>query len=250
MTISSTSRLAGPFLGDGTVAIFPFLFKAFQASDLAVLTLNTATGALAQLALPADYTVTLNANQDLTPGGSVTLTAGPLATGMNMVITTQIPALQGVNLQNGGGFYPDVINAELDLLTILIQQLLTALNRAVQIPLFEGANMDLPVALLRAGKVLAFDAAGNLSLVPLAGSGGTSAVPSAQVATGTIDGANKYFVFTALGAAQPVPVIYAGGVYQTPTEDYGPIVSLGGGAWQIQFVNAPNVGPITVVLFA
>jgi hypothetical protein len=248
MTISSTNRVAGPFTGSGTAATFPFAFKVFEASDLEVVALNLITGAIAQLVLTTDYSVALNADQDSSPGGSITLTAGNLATGMTLTITTDIALLQGLDLTNGGAFYPDVINAALDLLTILLQQLGVQVGRSLQIPLVDAVtNMTLPPAAERAGKIVMFDSSGNLLLVPMAPGSG---VPGAQTAAGTVDGTNKVFTFTASAAAQPVPMIFAGGVFQTPTTDYPLPVNTGGTTWQITFVNAPASGPITVALFA
>jgi hypothetical protein len=83
------------------------------------------------LALTTDYSVTLNSNQDTSPGGSITLTAGNLAVGTTLTITSGIAALQGLDLANGGAFYPDVINDALDKLTILIQQLQVAVSIAL-----------------------------------------------------------------------------------------------------------------------
>src|SRR5579875_1821330 len=102
MTISSTTRVAGPFSGSGTAATFPFTFKVFSAEDLYVVTLNTATGTITELALTTDFTATLNADQDSSPGGSITLTAGNLAAGYTLTITTDLEALQGIDLMNGG----------------------------------------------------------------------------------------------------------------------------------------------------
>lgn len=168
MTISSTTRVAGPFTGSGTTATFPFSFKAFEATDLYVATLNVATGAITTLALTTDYSVSLNADQDSSPGGSITLTAGNLATGMTLTITTAIAQLQGLDLTNGGAFYPDVINAALDLLTILLQQLAAPISRSLQLPLVDGSmNVTLPAAATRAGAMLAFDGGGNMAMVQL-----------------------------------------------------------------------------------
>ena len=246
MTISSTTRVAGPFTGNGSTATFPFTFKVFAAEDLAVVLLNIATGAATTLALTTDYTVALNDDQDSSPGGSITLTAGNLAVGSTLTLTTDIEELQGLDLTNAGGFYPDVINAALDRLTILVQQIATQAARALQLPLSDTtAAPELPPAAQRAGKLLMFDAAGNLTLVvPIGG-----AVSSVQAATGDVDGANKNFNFTALTADTPVPMVFAGGVFQTPGADYT-VNSLGGGAWQLAFTAAPTQGPITVLAFA
>lgn len=246
MTISSTTRVAGPFTGTGSTATFPFTFKVFDQADLYVVKLTVATGAIAVLALTADYTAALNADQDANPGGSITLTAGNLATGFTLVITTDMGALQGVDLTNGGGFYPEVINSALDLLTILVQQLLEQVKRTLQAPITDSALAALPSAAERAGKLLMFDSSGNPTMVPL---GPGSGVPGVQTATGTVGGGNVNFTF--VGGAAPVPMVFAGGVFQTPGTDYLlPITSLGAGLWQIVFVNAPVNGPITVLLFA
>ena len=37
MTISSTVRVAGPFVGNGTASVFPYAFKVFAATDLDVM---------------------------------------------------------------------------------------------------------------------------------------------------------------------------------------------------------------------
>jgi hypothetical protein len=248
MTISSTTRVAGPFIGSGSTATFPFSFKVFDQTDLQVVQLNTATGALTTLALTADYTASLNTDQDANPGGSITLAAGNLATGFSLAITTDIDALQGLALLNGGGFYPDVINAALDRLTILVQQLLEQTKRALQAPITDAAVGALPPVAERAGKLLMFDANGNPTLIAMAPGSG---VPGAQSATGTVDGANKNFTFAASAAATPVPLIFAGGVFQTPGTDYTlPLTNLGGGFWRVVFTTAPSAGPITVALFA
>jgi hypothetical protein len=247
MTISSTTRVAGPFIGSGSTATFPFSFKVFDQTDLQVVQLTTATGALATLTLTADYTASLNADQDANPGGSITLTAGNLAAGFSLAITTDIDALQGLALLNGGGFYPDVVNAALDRLTILVQQLLEQTKRALQAPITDAAVGALPPVAERAGKLLVFDANGNPSLMTVA-AGGT--VPGGQTAGGVVDGDNKNFTFVASAASTPVPMVFAGGVFQSPGTDYPIPVNVGGSLWQITFTNAPTQGPVTVLLLA
>jgi hypothetical protein len=174
MTISSTSRIAGPFAGNGSAASFPFTFKVFDETDLLVETLNVSTSAIAALALTTNYTVTLNVDQDATPGGSITLTGGNLATGFTLIITTDIPELQNLDLVNGGLFYPDTVNDALDLLTVLVQQLMAQVSRCVQIPLVDsGIDTTLPPAAARVGLLLGFDGGGAPELVePGSGGGG------------------------------------------------------------------------------
>jgi hypothetical protein len=250
MTISSTNRIAGPYAGDGSTATFPFTFKAFATSDITVVTRNVTTGALAVLTLNSDFSATLDADQDSNPGGSITLLAGNLATGMTLSITTGMPLLQTLNLVNGGGFFPDVINDHLDTITILIQQLQLQLARAIQIAFGDGggASMLLPVAALRAGKLLGFDSVGNLQLVSIVGGGGGGILASPQTANPSPDGVTTIFTFIAPAGATPGILVFVGGVLQDPATDYATPTFVSGTTWQVAFTSAPVNGPIKILL--
>ena len=73
MAITTTTRRAGPFIGNDTTTVFPFHFKVFSKTDLLVLRVDSG-GNLVALVLGTDYTAALNAYQDTSPGGAVTLT--------------------------------------------------------------------------------------------------------------------------------------------------------------------------------
>lgn len=168
MTISSEVRTAGPFTGTGAVSTFNFAFKVFQASDLLVVRQLTSTGAQTTLALTTNYTVSLNVDQDSSPGGSITLVAGALASGYTLVITSDVGNLQPTSLTNQGGFYPEVINDSLDRATIQIQQVAVKSGRELSAPLIDGTiDMTLPSAANRASKFLYFGASGE----PMAAAG-------------------------------------------------------------------------------
>ena len=160
MTISSNSRKAGPFIGNGTAATFPFTFKVFQASDLEVVKLTVATNVETILVLNTDFTASVNEDQNSSPGGTITLSAGALATGYNLVITSDIENLQPTDLTNQGGFYPEVITDALDRATIQIQQLQEAVDRAALLPITSSAD----AASLVADIVRLADSADNLDI--------------------------------------------------------------------------------------
>lgn len=142
MTVSSQTRKAGPYSGTGSTGPFTFSFKVFQASDLLVVKANTTTNAETTLALTTDYTVSLNADQNANPGGTVTLVA-PLAVGYKMVIGSQVPYLQETDLTNQGGFYPEVITDALDKLTIETQQLREQVDRSAKLPItYTSTDLD------------------------------------------------------------------------------------------------------------
>jgi hypothetical protein len=159
MTISSNTRQAGPFTGNGTASTFAFTFKVFSEADLVVIKTTTATGTDSTLTITTDYTVSLNENQNTSPGGSITLTAGALASGYKLTITSDIDNQQLVDLTNQGGFYPSVINDALDRATIQIQQVDNAVERSVKFPISDGSSGDilLPAIDARKGTVLAFN---------------------------------------------------------------------------------------------
>lgn len=160
MTINSNTRKAGPFVGNGVTTTFPFTFKVFAAADLLVVRVNTTTNVETTLVLGTDYSVTLNAEQNSSPGGNVVLTS-PLATGNNMVITSDIQNLQPTDLTNQGGFYPDVINDALDRATIQIQQLQEGVDRSAKLPITSAEDANALVADI----VRIADSANNLDTV-------------------------------------------------------------------------------------
>lgn len=140
MTISSEVRKTSPFVGDDVETTFPFVFKVFTTADVLVVRADS-LGVETILTLTTHYTVTLNADQNASPGGDVVLLA-PLATGTTLVIGSQLQELQPVDLTNQGGFYPSVINAALDRATIQIQQLSEKVDRSAKLPITSTAEAD------------------------------------------------------------------------------------------------------------
>jgi hypothetical protein len=183
MTISTEIREAGPFTGNGITTLFPFAFKVFEPTDLLVVTVDNSTGVETTLVYGTDYSVSLNLDQNSNAGGNITLTTA-LATGYNMVITTDIEILQPVDLTNQGGFYPSVINTALDRLTILSQQLSEAVNRSLVYPVSDPVTgSTLPAISQRAGVVLTFNEAGEPIAGPSVASVGTVAGNIANINT-------------------------------------------------------------------
>ena len=213
MTISSTVRIAGPYIGNGTATVFTFAFKVFTAANLQVVRVDTSTGLESTLLLTTDYTVSLNADQDSNPGGNVTLLA-VLATGFNMVITSDIANLQPTDLTNQGGFYPEVITDALDRATIQIQQMADELTRSIKIPVTDGLSLDmeLPTAAARANSFLAFDATGEPTVVT-AGSSGAPTTITRQQFSGT-GSQVAYTLASDPGALGNSCEVFVGGIYQ------------------------------------
>ena len=173
MTINSTTRKTNPFVGNGSAHTFPFAFKVFTDADIVVKKLEASTSneTTLTLGLNNDYIVTLNADQNSNPGGSITLKSGGnnqnLASGFSIVITSAVEPLQGTDLTNQGGFFPEVINDALDKAIILHQQQQTELDRGIRFSLTNtiGSLEITENAAARANKVLGFDDSGEFNVV-------------------------------------------------------------------------------------
>tara|TARA_R100001443_G_scaffold36699_1_gene50538 strand:+ start:82 stop:1809 length:1728 start_codon:yes stop_codon:yes gene_type:complete len=160
-------------VGNGNTATYPFAFKVFTDADVVVKKLEASTSIETTLTLGTnnDYIVTLNTDQNGNPGGSITLKSGGnnqnLASGFSIVITSAVTPLQGTDLTNQGGFFPEVINDALDKATILHQQQQTELDRSIRFSLTNtiGSLEITENAAARANKVLAFDSAGEFEIL-------------------------------------------------------------------------------------
>jgi hypothetical protein len=158
--ITDTPRKAGPFTGNGTATAFPFAFKVFQASDVLVVSTDP-TGAETVLTLATNYTVALNSDQDVNPGGTVTLVGGALATGYNLTLASRVPDVQPAVFTNQGGFFPRVLNDSLDRLTILVQQLREVSRRSLRLPISAPANVSVELPKPIPGNYLAWNSTGT-----------------------------------------------------------------------------------------
>lgn len=136
MTVSSSVRRAGPFLGNGSNNTFPFEFQIFDKTDVLV-THTDSTGVETELVLDSDYSVSVNPDQGEAPGGEVTypITGALLPEGDKLTLSGALSYDQTADITNQGGFYPEVVENALDRNTIQIQQLLEKSDRAVVVPI-------------------------------------------------------------------------------------------------------------------
>lgn len=196
MTISSTTRKTALLPGNGATTSFPFTFKAQAAGDIVVYKIVSDVESVVDDSL---YTVSLNADQNVIPGGSVVFGAAP-ATGTSVVVTTEADSTQEQSIQNQGDFNPTVVMEALDKLTILVQQLEAKVARGLQTPITSPGGATVGTAAERASTYLGFDASGNLTTLTALLDGITVA-GSWTTSLATALGANWQGAFaTALGA--------------------------------------------------
>ena len=143
MTVPATARKAGPFNGNGSNTSFPFTFKVFSTADVEVITADVG-GVETLRVLDSDFSVTLNPDQDASPGGTITypVSGSPLATGETLVVTGDLEYSQETDIPTGGDFDPGVMEDALDRLTMQVQQLKEQLSRAVKVQVTSSTSPD------------------------------------------------------------------------------------------------------------
>lgn len=172
MTVQTSSSTAS-FAGNGVTTTFPLGFKFNAASDLVVLAINDATGAVANLTLNSDYTVSGAGNDS---GGSITTTL-PADTGVTIKVARVLDILQLTDLRNQGSFFAEVHEDAFDLLTMFAQQNAADSNQAIRVAVDDPTPARLPRAISRALKVMAFDSNGDpVAVIPTSGDIGTFAM--------------------------------------------------------------------------
>jgi hypothetical protein len=236
MTTPSTPRKAGPLLGTGAQTSWPFTFKVFAASDIAVTIANN-LGVETALVLNADYSVTLNSNQDTSPGGTVTypISGSALPSGSRLTIFGNLPYDQPLDLPSGGNFSPLALENQLDRLTMQIQQLREQVGRALQVSVTSSADVRLPAP--SANELIGWDSTGsNLANVPLSDLATALAYGNFRYDTFTGDGVETQFTLSVDPATLGNLDVSIAGVVQVPVADYTLV------AGKLVFSSAPPLG--------
>ena len=144
MTVPSDPRKSGPYAGDGVLLSFSFDFKVFAAADIAVDFYEDATGLESRLVIDTDYTVSLNPDQDTTPGGTITLVGDFIATPPladdALAISGKLDFSQPLDITNEGGFLPSTLENQLDRIVMQIQQVDERVGRAVLQPITDTSG--------------------------------------------------------------------------------------------------------------
>lgn len=176
MTISNENNSAS-LTGNG-ITSFPFTLKCFSEADLQITHIDV-DAVDSAMVLDTDYTITLNADQDSSPGGTVTFPIGgsaftTIVTGEILLAEYNLDYTQGNAISNNG-FYPNDVEQGDDRATILLKQLKRVVDRCLKIPSTSLADVDMEVAKadVLAGYVFRINAAGD----------GVEAVPSSSIAS-------------------------------------------------------------------
>lgn len=117
------------YTGNGVTTSFPYTFRIFKKTDLAVSVVDLDEN-ITVLVLDTDYTVT---NAGGYNGGNVVLTT-PLANGWQVSIARELEPTQETDLRKQGKFFAEVHEDAFDKLTMLIQQVSSMFRLALRKP--------------------------------------------------------------------------------------------------------------------
>ena len=162
MPITSTTKKVTA-LGNSSATVFSFSPVVIPDADSLQVVKTSAAGVETVIVRgtgATNYSVAVTTY----PGtGSITYPASggtPLATGDKLTIKRLVPITQTVDLNNQGGYFADVQEGAMDKATMVDLQQQDDIDRSVKIPVSDSQAMQLPTAVLRALKFLAFDANG------------------------------------------------------------------------------------------
>jgi chemotaxis protein histidine kinase CheA len=162
MTISSTT-VRNSYSGDGTTDTFTYNFKIFQDSDIQVI-IRSANGTETIKTITTHYTVT---DAGVASGGTVVFTAGNIPTNTETVVLRRnIPQTQAIDYIANDPFPAESHEEGLDRATMAIQQIQEEVTRSLKLSKTNTmTSTEFTVgAAARANKILAFDAAGEISV--------------------------------------------------------------------------------------
>ena len=161
MTIS-TNDLREEYTATASQTVFSFDFRVFADTDVTVY--QTASGSAFNDAsdIITAYSVSRNANQDSSPGGSITLNTGATV-GDRITIVSAIPESRTTDYQVGGAFDPDTVDDDMDRILSVAKQASAKAGRAMLAPASEqnAGDLALPDSSARSDKLLGFNSSGD-----------------------------------------------------------------------------------------
>jgi len=147
MTISSTVNRTSTD-GDGSAVNFSFPYLFFNQDDLTVILVDETTNVETTQTITTHYTVT---GAGVAAGGTVIMGTAP-TTNQKLVIIREEQYTQTLDLVENDPFPSDLVEQQLDTLTMLAQQLKTLSDKSVRLSSgdFSGADPTLPTPVANA----------------------------------------------------------------------------------------------------
>lgn len=183
MAVDNTNYII-KYIPNGATTVFATGFSFLEDADIITLLVDLISGITTQPVLNVDYTVT---GKGVPAGGSVTFVVAP-PVGKRLILYRLMTISQLVDYVTNDKFPSDSVEQGLDRLTYICQQISGGNTRNLQFPVTDptGLNVILPIAELRKGKLLGFDA---VTGEPVMMTGGTSVNPGGIGTNELADGA-------------------------------------------------------------
>jgi len=174
MIVITNSRVV--HICNGATTNFPFSFLIPSEADI-VVTRVSAAGVESELTYGSGYTAVGFGTDS---GGSITIS--PAYADGKLVIQRIVDYTQTRQFTNQDGFYPEVIEAALDQITMQVQQIQDVGSRSILTPISDAGEvtLSLPTIEERVGKLLAFDETGAFTCT-----GSTSAEETVEASVST-----------------------------------------------------------------
>lgn len=165
MTVAALAQRKSVFNGSNTTGPFTATWPVLNKTFLTVKRYNAAGVAttLTEGAGADQYSITLTAAGR--SGWSIT-TVTAVAVGETLIVEGATPVSQPDSFRNQSDYFGAKHEDAYDRAIMIIQENLGALARAITIPAVDvaGTDMELPIASLRAGKIMIFDGSGNAAV--------------------------------------------------------------------------------------
>lgn len=168
MTVSTVTNSV-VYRGNSATTQFAVPFKVLDEDHLLVRRRVFETGVIEYTYVGSDYSYS-GIGLD---SGTLTLAGDALDDDYELVIERIVSYTQNLDIVNAGGFYPETVEEQLDLMTMGIQQIADLAGRGMTVPIGED-GIELTSISERAGTYFAFDAEGNF--VPSSGTGNDTAL--------------------------------------------------------------------------
>ncbi len=148
MTLFNQTRVI-TYIGNSAATVFPFNFPIYETAHIDLRLYDRVTNDYVSIH-ETDYTST-GVGPDST-GGTITYNPGgvPIPSTKMLAIYRTLPYTQQADIRNQSGFYPEVIEQQLDEIVMQIQQIGEGLNRAIILPPTSSLNVEEFIALLLA----------------------------------------------------------------------------------------------------
>ena len=154
MTVATTDNKV-LYTADGIEVEFTFAFHTQNDTDIDVYVDDIIDGSV---------TVLLNADQETAAGGKITFSTAPADEVIVSIVRT-MNFDQQTDYPVSGNFPSESHENALDKLTMLAQQINSANAGTLKFPVSENTDGELPIASLREGLFLSFDANGDILMV-------------------------------------------------------------------------------------